>query len=154
MIDRSTRKVGEFGTWGRDAGLPLLIRIANNGVRVRNVKIVANQGDAKWRIEMVQKHGTKLGNAVAIGVAQQGDTVFVLRLGAGEPLHPAGNDVFWSVNWRLWTIALDDQHISIGENVQRPRMHKAGRQCMDLQSLRRRGSLVFAPSDGFGDPYR
>lgn len=53
MVDRSARKVGEFGTRGSDAGLSFLIGIANDGVGVRDVKIAANQSNAKWRIEMV-----------------------------------------------------------------------------------------------------
>src|ERR1700722_8125245 len=115
MIDRSAGKVGEFGPWRSDAGLSLLIGIADDGVGIRNVEIVANQGDAKGRVEMVQKHGTKLGSTVAIGIAQQRDAVFVLCLGAGERLYPAGDDVLGPVYRRFRTIALDHQTASFGK---------------------------------------
>ena len=33
-------------------------------------------------------------------------------------------------------------------------MRKAGRQCMDLQSMRHRGSFIRSPSDGFRNRHR
>jgi hypothetical protein len=114
---------------------------------------VTDQGDAERRVEMVQKRGSQLGDAVTIGVAQQCDPVCVLGLSAGERLHPAGDDVLGPVNRRFRTVALDYQHVSIGKDVERPRMLKAGSQCMDLQSLRHRRSFVLSPSDNFCDPH-
>src|ERR1700676_5609477 len=42
MIDRSAGKVGELGAFGRDAGLSILIRIADDGIGVCDVKVVSN----------------------------------------------------------------------------------------------------------------
>ena len=66
MIDRSAGKVGELGARGGDAGLSILVGIADDRVGVGDIKIMADQRDAKWRIEMVQKDGSQLGNAVTI----------------------------------------------------------------------------------------
>ena len=84
MIDRSAGKIRELGARRGDAGLSILIWIADDGIGVRNVEIVTNQGDAEWRVEMIQKHGSYFGNAVTISVAQQRDAVCVLCLGTGK----------------------------------------------------------------------
>ena len=154
MIDGPAGKIGELGARRSDAGLSILIRIADDGIGVGDVKIVANQGDAKRRLEVIQKHGAQLGNAIAIGIAYQRDAIGVLCFGAGEPLHPAGDDILGPVNRRFWTIALDHQYVPVREDVKRARMLKAGRQGMDLQSLRHRGSFILSPSDRLCDPYR
>src|SRR3984893_14619238 len=57
MIDRPAGKIGQLGASGCDAGLSILIRIADDGIGVRDVKIVANQGDPKRRVEVVQEDG-------------------------------------------------------------------------------------------------
>jgi hypothetical protein len=84
MIDRSARKIGELGAGSGDAGLPFLIGIADDGIGVRNVQIVADQRDAERRIEVVQEDGSQFGSAIAIG-AQQRDAVSALGCGTGEP---------------------------------------------------------------------
>src|SRR5437660_10580245 len=126
MIDRAARKISQLGAQGGNAGLSFLIGIADDGISVRDIKVVADQGHAERRVEMVQEHGSQLGDAVAIGVAQQRNAVCVLGLGSGEPLYPASDDVLGPVNRRLWTVALNHQHVSIWENVEGPRMLKAG----------------------------
>ena len=93
MIDGSTRKVRELGAWGSDAGLPFLIGIADDRVRVRYVKIIADQSDAERRIEVIQEDGSDIGNAIAIGVAQQRDAVSALGCSAGEPRYPSSDYV-------------------------------------------------------------
>src|SRR3954453_11060698 len=73
MIDRSAGKIGELGARRGDAGLSILIRIADDGIGVRNVEIVADQRHAEWRAEVIQKYGSHFGNAVTTDVAQQRD---------------------------------------------------------------------------------
>src|ERR1700746_3666866 len=107
MIDRAARKVGELGAGSRDAGLPFLIGIAHDGVRVRYVKIIADQRDAERRIELVQEDGSYIGNAVTLGVAQQRDAVSALGCGAGEPRYPGGDYVLGTVDRRFRTIAFN-----------------------------------------------
>jgi hypothetical protein len=147
MIDRAARKVGQVGAGGGDAGLPFLIGIADDGVGVGDIKIIANQSDAKGRIEVIQEDGSLIGNAIAIGVAQQRDAVSALGCGAGEPRYPGSDYVLWAVDRRFWTIALNHQHVSVWEDVERPWMREASGQCMDLQSLRHRRSFLFPPDD-------
>src|SRR5580704_19380024 len=124
MIDGSARKVGELGAWCRDAGLPFLIGIADDGVSVRHVEILANQSDAKGRIEVVQEDGSLIESAIALGIAQQRDAVSALAFGAGEPLYPAGDQILGAVDRRFRTIALDHQHVPVGKHVERPWMLK------------------------------
>src|SRR5882757_846221 len=50
MIDGAAWKIGELGAWGRDAGLSFLIRKAHDGVGIRHVEIISNQGDAERRV--------------------------------------------------------------------------------------------------------
>ena len=107
MIDRAAGKVGQLGARSGDAGLPFLIGIAHDRVGVRNVEIMANQRDAKGRIEVVQEHGPYIGNAVILGVAQQRNAVSALALGAGEPLYPASDQVLGAVDRRFRTITLN-----------------------------------------------
>src|SRR5437879_13547771 len=99
MIDGPAGKIGELGARRGDAGLSILIGIADDGIGVGDVKIVANQGDAKRRVEVVQKDGAQVGNAIAIGIAYERDAVGILCFGAGEPLYPAGDNVLRPVSW-------------------------------------------------------
>ena len=107
MINGSARKVRQLGAGSGDAGLPFLIGIAHDGIGVRNVEIIADQCDAERRIEVVQEDGSLIGNAIAIGVAQQRDAVSALGCGAGEPRYPVSDYVLGPVDWRFRTIALD-----------------------------------------------
>jgi hypothetical protein len=70
MIDRAAGKIRELGACCGDAGLSILIWITDDGIGVRNIEIVTNQGDAEWRVEMIQKHGSHFGGAIAIDAAQ------------------------------------------------------------------------------------
>src|SRR5260370_26184433 len=106
MIDRAARKVGQLGTRSGDAGLPFLIGIADDRVSIGYVKIMANQSDAKGRIEVIQKHGSYVGNAITLGVAQQRDAVSALALCACEPLYPASDQVLGAVDRRFRPLAL------------------------------------------------
>ena len=114
---------------------------------------MADQRDTKRRVEVIQENASHVGDAVTIGVAKQGDAVCVLCLGASKGLHPAGNDVLGSVNRCFRAIALDHQHVSIGQDVDGARMLEAGRQGMNLQPFRCGRSFV-APSHGFCDVNR
>src|SRR5690348_5242379 len=107
VIYRSARKLRELGAWGTDAGLPFLIGIADDRVGVRYIEIIANQSDAKGRIEMVQEDGPYVGNAVTIRIAQQRDAVSALAFGAGKPLYPAGDQILGTMDRRFRAIALD-----------------------------------------------
>src|ERR1700688_3947149 len=153
MIDGSARKVGQLRAWIGNRGFSILIWIADNAVSVRHIEIVADQGDAKGRVEMVQKHGSHLGYPVAIAVADQRDAIGILCFRAGEPLHPAGDNVLRAENRRLRTIALDHQYVPVGQHVERSWMLKSVSQCTDLQSLRNLRRFI-SPCDRFCDPYR
>src|SRR5258708_1791754 len=136
MIDRSARKVCELGARCGDAGLPFLIGIADDCVSVRYVEILADQSDAKGRIEVVQEDGSYIRNAISLRVAQQGDAVSALAFGAGEPLYPASDQILGAVDRRFRTIALDHQHVAVGKDVARPWMLQACGHCLNLPSLR------------------
>src|SRR5450755_4028031 len=97
MIDRAARKVGELGAGSRDRGLPILIGIADDGVGVGDIKLIADQRHAERRIEVVQEDGS-FGNAITISVAQQRDAVSALGVGAGEPRYPASDYVLGAVD--------------------------------------------------------
>src|SRR5438270_3490048 len=116
MIDRAARKTGELGAGSGDGGLSILIRIADDCIGIRNVKIVANQGDAEGRIKMVQKYGSDLGSAISIGAAQQRDAVSALGFGAGKPRHPGSDYILRPVDRCFRTIALHHQHVSVGKD--------------------------------------
>ena len=103
----AARKVGQLGAGGRDAGLPFLIGIADDGVGVGDIKIIAEQSDAERRIEVVQEDGSQIGNAITIAVAQQRDAVSALGCGAGEPRYPVSEDVLGPVDRRFRAITLD-----------------------------------------------
>ena len=68
MIDRPAGKIGELGAGSGDVGLSFLIGIADNGIGIRNVEIIADQRDAERRIEVVQEDGSLIGNAVAVQI--------------------------------------------------------------------------------------
>jgi hypothetical protein len=48
VVDGAAREVGEFGSWGSDAGLPIDVWIADDCIGIRDIEVVANQGDAEW----------------------------------------------------------------------------------------------------------
>ena len=65
MIDGSARKVGQLRARIGNRGFSILIWIADDGVSVRHIEIMADQCDAKGRVKVVQKPGSHLGNPVA-----------------------------------------------------------------------------------------
>src|SRR6516164_1282265 len=103
---------------------------------------MADQGNPKRRVEVIQKHAPDLGNAVTIGVAQQCDAVGILGLGTGKRLYKAGYDVLWTEDWRLRTVAFDHQHVAVRKHVERARMLESCGKRMDLQSVRHAWRVV------------
>src|SRR5271167_3792535 len=63
VVDRPAWQVGQFGSLSRDGGLSILIRVADDGIGVRHIEIVANQRDAKRRVQVVQKYSPQRRNA-------------------------------------------------------------------------------------------
>src|SRR3984957_14476233 len=106
VIDRPTWKVGQLGSLVRDAGLSVLIGIADNCIGVRHVEIVTDQRDAKRRVQMVQKYSSQFRNAVAFGVPQKCDAVCVGGLCARKSLYNAGDEILRTKNRGLRSITL------------------------------------------------
>ena len=71
MVDRTAGQLGEPRAGRPDLGVALLVRIADDGIGVGDVEIVADEGHAERRIQMIEEDAADLRLAVAVGVTQQ-----------------------------------------------------------------------------------
>ena len=60
MIDRPAWKRSENASAGADLSITRIIRIAHDGVGIGDVKIVADEGCAKRRIQVIEKDAAGL----------------------------------------------------------------------------------------------
>lgn len=99
MVVDPGREFGDFLGRRRDPGLALLVGEADQGVLVGDVEIALDEGEAVGGVEIGDEDGLRFGDAVAIGIAQQRDTVAALDLGIALFLDRSGDDVLGGCGW-------------------------------------------------------
>ena len=157
MIDRSTRQRRQHFAGRGDLRLVGLIRIFDDGIGVGNVEIITDQRHAERRIQMVEKDRLHVGDAVAVGIAEQRDAVARSRLSARcrPGLDVSHDDFLGTLDRRgLRRLGFDHQNIAVGQHVDRARMLKPGRHGLNLETLGHRRRLSLLPANHLGDMHR
>ena len=115
VVIEARRQFGDYAGRRRDLGLPAAIGKAQQAIGIGDVEVIADQGHAERRVQVVQKHRAQVDHAVMVAVAQQGDAV-----GAGHAGTGAGHDLAGNPALKAETavgggrIAFRHQHIAIG----------------------------------------
>ncbi len=127
VVQGAGRKIGQGLALRLDPGLPVLVGKAHDAVRVGDVERALDQRHAEGRMEPVEEDRPRLGRAVAIRVAQEGDPVGARHAGAGpahdQPHHEAPDPAALVRPPR--GIGLGDQHVAVGQDIEPARMVEA-----------------------------
>ena len=110
---------------GGDLRLAGAVGETKQRIGVGDVEVVAHQRHAERRRQPGQEYGSGLGDAVAVGVAQQDDAVGARNLRSGDALGQLHHDVAEGL-WPAWLrVRLGNQHVAVGQDVQPARMVEA-----------------------------
>lgn len=71
MIDGTTGQRGERRSGRSNFRFAFGVWISDDGIRIGDVEIIADQGYAKWRVQVVKKHASDIRHAITVGVTQQ-----------------------------------------------------------------------------------
>jgi hypothetical protein len=97
MIDGAAGKRRECRAGSADLRIAGAVRVPDNGIHIRHIKLVADQRDP--RTANSGDRGKHFGPraAIAVGIAQQGDPVALLvaATGCGKRFNPSHHDVLW-----------------------------------------------------------
>ena len=75
MVDRARGQVDDLYAGRGDLRIARLVGKAHDRIGVGDIEFVADERHAEGRIQSGQKHGSRVRDAVAVGVAQQRDAV-------------------------------------------------------------------------------
>ena len=106
---------------------------------------------------MVEEDALLVRDAVAIGIAEQGDAVALAGVAARccPGLDKAHDDFLRPLDRGcLRCLGFHDQNVAVRERVERTRMLQTRRQWLDLQALRHLRGLALLPADNLGDVHR
>jgi len=81
MVDRSAGQRGEHGARRADLGVPGIVRITHDRIRIGDVEIIAYQRNAERRKQVVEKHAARLRCAVC-AIVDKRDAVALLLAAA------------------------------------------------------------------------
>ncbi len=136
MVQRTARQVGNLDRLCVDLRRTGFVVEAQQAISVSDVQIVADQGHAERRVEVLQKHRAGLGHAVVIGVAQQGDAVRAWHAGTGFAHdflhHPAANTA--AVIRFRWRVGFRHQYVTVGQHVEPAWVIEAFGKCSHLRT--------------------
>ncbi|CAN6484249.1 unnamed protein product [Victoria cruziana] len=128
MVARAGRQLGHLGRRAFEPRQLGVVGPAQQRIGVGDVEVLADQGHAQWRVEAFGEDEALVGNAVAIGVAQQRDAVGAGTAGAG-PLHEQAGDPGLEARDQAQPLArarrrlaLGHQYIAIGQHMDPARM--------------------------------
>ena len=122
MIDRAAGQIADPGGRRIDLGLPGLVRKFHDRIGIGDIKIVADQHHAERRIQSIhcaEEDAARLGNSVAVGVAQQRDAVGARHAGAGPFLKLLVDESLDARGVvRLGRcVAFGDQHVAVRQHI-------------------------------------
>ena len=136
---------------GGDPRLAVGVGHADERVGVADVELAAQQRHAEGRVEPGHEDVALLGDAVAVGVAQQRDAV--RRRGAGasaahQEAHGAGDD---AAALARGAVGLGHQYVAVGEAIEPARMVEPFCEGGDLEPGGGGGLAARGPADRLGD---
>ncbi|MNU93079.1 hypothetical protein D3C71_830110 [compost metagenome] len=144
------------GGRGADRGLALGVGHLHERVGVGDEELVADQRHAVGRCQVRQEHLLHLGQAVAVGVAQQGDAVGAGHAGARaahdlahDPVAHRGDRAAGAAAFGFGRlVALGHQHVAVGQGVDPARVVQPARQRRHAQAFGGGGRGGVGPADG------
>ncbi|MNQ92939.1 hypothetical protein D3C85_1083820 [compost metagenome] len=134
----------------RDTGLPRLEGETGQRALFGDVEVALHIGQTIWRIQIIDQHGAKLGDAVVIGVAQQGDAVAPFDLGVALLLDETGDHVLGAQRRRMTAAPFGDEHIAVRQDQHLAWNLQVGREGADGKALGHDGRLA-VPAGGRTD---
>ncbi len=153
VIDRPARQVEQFCRCRGNAGLAGLIGKADHGIRIGDIKIIADQRHAKRRVQVRKEHRADFCLAIAIRIAQQRDAIGRRHAATGPAHdffhHPRPDALaLFSLGW---CIALGHQHVAVGQHINPARMIEPGGQRRYRETSHWRRHDTCGPSLGRGN---
>src|SRR4029077_15183248 len=150
VVDGAAGKRRQYGAGRGDLRIARRVGIANDRIGIGDIEVVADQGHTEGRVEVIEEDALRLRLAVAVSVAQQ--RYAVARPGVparSDPgLNPAHDQILRAVDGIGPGLPrLDHQDVAVGENVDRARMLEAGRQRLNLQTVRDGRLFALLPAD-------
>jgi len=116
MIDASAGKVDDLHRRRDDGGGVRRIWEAHDAISVRNIKLVTDESHAERRVQIGDESRASIGDAIAVGVAQQNDLVGARHSTAGAGLEQPEEESLDAppVVGALRSIRLGYKHVAIG----------------------------------------
>jgi hypothetical protein len=125
---------------------------ADDAVVLRHIEVLADQGHAEGATDVLGEGGLEFGQAVAVGVPEQGDPVRARTLdGAGAPHQQVGRPVAEAGLALLFRGGFRHQDIAIGQDQEPARMGKGAGEPGHHKALRRTWRFRARPAHGLGD---
>ena len=157
MVDRPARQVDDLLAGRGDLGRARPDRGRRRSRRCwRRRACRPTSAIPNGELSCSRKRRARLGNAVAVGVAQQRDAVGARDLGAGlahhEPHGPA-SEAELLVRLRR-RVALGDQDVAVRQHVQPARMIEPAGELVDREARRRRRGSALGPGVGRSNVHR
>ena len=149
MIAPAGRQIDDLFPLRGDLGLAFLIRKAQDRVGVGDIEILADERHAERRVEVLQEDCARLRDSIAVGIAQQRDTVGAGDRSAGaakhQPRDPAHDAALLLPPRR--GVGLRHQHVAVRQHIEPARMIEPGRQGVDRETLGRNRHAAVGPAD-------
>jgi hypothetical protein len=154
VVERPGGQVGNLLPWAARLRRASFVAERDDRVRIRDVEAVADQRHAEGRIEPFDEGRAELGDAVAVGVAQQRDAVGAFDTGARETHHDAFQPAAQAAANLGRAVRLGHKHVAVGQDVQPSRMVEPAGEFLDRQPLRGHRRNAFRPRAGAGEVER
>jgi hypothetical protein len=148
VVDGSAGQRRENSAGSGNLDVIFVVGVADNGVSVRDVKIVADECNAEGRIEVVEKDGAN--RRTTGGIAQQGNPIALLIAanGSGLRFDLLHDKILGSADrCSRRRLRLHHQHVTVGQNIERAGMLQSGRDRLDFQSRRDSRTFSLLPPD-------
>ena len=133
---------------------PSLVGKAHDRVGIGDIELVADQRHAERRVQAFEEDASGLGDAVAVGVAQQRDAVGARRrrrrrASCTSFVHPAP-DALAVIRLRR-RVGFGHQHVAVRQHIDRARMIEPGRERVDGHAVGGDRLAAVRPADGGRD---
>src|ERR1700730_3054862 len=104
-------------------------------------------------MQPLKKNRSHLRDTVAVGVAQQGDTVGALNASTCPVLLYSSKQALDAafVRWSRRSIGFGDENVTVWKNVKPTRMVEVDREGLDRKAGRGRGTRALRPTLRWGD---
>ena len=156
VVQRPARQLADRLARAVQRGGAFLVLEAQQAIGVGHIQVIADQGHAERRVEVLEEHRAGFRHAILVGIAQQGDAVGARYASAGlghDLLHHPATDALAVVGF-LRCVGFRDQYVAIGQHIEPARVIQATGEGDHLGALGRLGLAAIGPADGRGDVHR